>query len=274
MSSSTIGFIGLGEMGKPMVGRILEGGHAVVSCANWRREAIEALAAKGLVELANPNEVGAKSDIVISIVTDVSQTDTVLRGPQGAMAAMSAGDILILMSTHTPDYSRDLAKEADDLGIITLDCPVSGGATGAQQGTLALLAGGLEEAVEKCRAVLECMGSIIYLGDVGMGQVAKLANNAIAFGHAALIWEIRDFVKVQGMEAEAFMEVLSVSTGRSFVSENWQVINQPDVWPHMTELIAKDLEQVVAAADDVGAPMPMTRTSQALDWASTKDGFD
>ena len=274
MTGLKIGFIGLGETGKPMAGRILDGGHTVISCANRRRAAIEELATKGLIEVENPGEVGAQADVVISIVTDDTQTDAVLRGAEGAMAAMSADDILIVMSTHTPGYIRELGKEAADLGIVLLDCPVSGGAMGAEQGTLALLTGGSKDAVEKCRAALECMGHIIYLGDVGMAQVAKLANNAIAFTHSALIMEMQDFVKSQGMDAEAFMEVLNTSTGKSFVSENWGVFHQPDIWPHMVDLIVKDLAQAVVAADEISAPMPLLRLTEAMDWDTIKREFD
>jgi 2-hydroxy-3-oxopropionate reductase len=181
MAAQNIGFIGLGDMGFPMARRLLKHGFPVYSCAHRRREAIDSLKSEGLVEKANPFEVAEQADVIISIVLNEAQNDAVLRGETGALGGMKPGSILIVMSTVAPEYCIKLAEEASAHDVTVLDCPVSGGNMGAEKGTLALILGGETDTMERCRSLLEVMGTIYHCGDVGMGQVAKLANNAIAF---------------------------------------------------------------------------------------------
>jgi len=274
VAKQTIGFIGLGDMGKPMAARLLGAGFAVLSYAHRRREAIEALKDDGLEELENAHAVGARADIVMTIVTDEAQTDTVLRGPDGALGAMAPGGAVIVMSTLAPKYCQGLAEEAAARDIAVLDCPVSGGTMGAEDGTLSLLTGGGAAAVEQCRASLEAMGRIFHCGDVGMGQVAKLANNSILFGCAGLLWEARKLAKAHGMAPEALMEILGTSTGNTFMGENWDFFSDPGMWPHFISMIAKDTALAIRAGDDAGTPMLMTQQTRSLDWQSTRDGPD
>jgi 3-hydroxyisobutyrate dehydrogenase-like beta-hydroxyacid dehydrogenase len=142
-----VGFIGLGDIGTPMAGRILEGGYRVASCAHRRREAIEMLKASGLVEAPNPYEVARQSEILITMVVDEAQTDAVLKGKDGGLAGLVPGSTVVVMSTVSPDYCKALAVEAADAGIDVLDCPVSGGRPRAAEGSLALICGGDRRAV-------------------------------------------------------------------------------------------------------------------------------
>src|SRR6266446_8982253 len=142
MGKQTIGFIGLGDMGEPMAARLLAHGHRVLSCVHRRREAIERLKSKGVVEKSNPREVASECDILMSIVIDQDQTENVLRGANGALASMRPGTAVIIMSTLAPTYCQALAEELRDRRIDLLDCPVSGGPMGAEKGTLALIIGG------------------------------------------------------------------------------------------------------------------------------------
>ena len=274
VTRQTIGFIGLGDMGQPMAARLLGAGFPVVSHAHRRREAIETLKRLGLEEVANAHAVGDRADIVMTVVTDEAQTDTVLRGSKGALAAMAPGGAVIVMSTLAPKYCQDLAAEATSKEIAVLDCPVSGGTMGAAQGTLSMLTGGSGAAVEQCREALESMGRIFHCGDIGMGQVAKLANNSLLFGCAGLLWEARKLAKAHGMAPEALMEILGTSTGNTFMGENWDFFSGPGMWPHFISMIAKDTALAIRAGDDAGTPMLMTRQTRALDWQSVRDGPD
>ncbi|MEO1063678.1 MAG: NAD(P)-dependent oxidoreductase [Actinomycetota bacterium] len=251
---STVGFIGLGAMGEPMAANLLRAGIDVVSCANRNREPIERLAELGLREVDGPAAVGAAADVVMTVVWDETQNDRVLRGREGALAAMSPGGVVIVMSTVSPTYCTELAAEAEATGIAVLDCPVSGMPQGAVDGTLTLMIGGAAEDVERCRAVLEPMGTVAHCGPVGTGQVMKLGNNAMAIGTFGLIMEVRDMVAAHGMPLETFMEFLNRSTGRSFVSERWPM---PAGRITFSGMPVKDMRRCLAAAGDVGVTMPM-----------------
>lgn len=252
--TSTVGFIGLGAMGEPMAANLLAAGIEVVSCANRNREPIERLAEAGLREVANPAAVGAEADVVMTVVWDEAQNDQVLRGSDGALAAMSPGGTVIVMSTVSPDYCKDLAAEGAESGISVLDCPVSGMVQGAVDGTLTLMIGGPEVDVERCRPVLEPMGTVSHCGPVGTGQVMKLGNNVMAIGTFGLLMEVRDMVAAQGMSLDTFMEYLNRSTGRSLVSETWPM---PPKRITFTGMPVKDLRRGLAAGEDIGVAMPM-----------------
>ena len=135
MTAQAIGFIGLGDMGYPMAKRLLEHGFTVVSCAHRRREAIEALKPDGLVEVENPAAVAQHAELVFTIVLDAQQTDRVLHGEDGVLGTLPRGGVIVIMSTLTPSYCSDLAAALTEREISVLDCPVSGGSTGAQRGT-------------------------------------------------------------------------------------------------------------------------------------------
>ncbi|MEM7093104.1 MAG: NAD(P)-dependent oxidoreductase [Actinomycetota bacterium] len=266
MASTTVGFIGLGAMGEPMAANLLGAGFDVVSCANRNREPFERLALAGLREVADPGAVGAEADVLMTVVWDEEQNDRVLRGPDGAMAAMAPGSSVIVMSTVSPTYCKELASEAAESDIAVLDCPVSGMVQGAIDGTLTLMVGGDEVDIERCRPVLEPMGTVSHCGPVGTGQVMKLGNNAMAIGTFGLIMEVREMVKGQGMELDTFMEFLNNSTGRSFVSQYWPM---PPSRLTFKGMPVKDMRRSLAAGADVGATMPMIE--RLLEFGATGD---
>lgn len=248
-----IGFIGLGDMGEPMAGRLLEKGYKVVSSINRRRDAIDRLKPKGIAERATPREVAAECDILISIVVDQEQTERVLRGPDGAIAALRPGCVIILMSTLSPAYCQALAAEMK--GIDVIDCPVSGGPMGAAKGTLALIAGGEPSAIERCRPALETMGTVFTCGAVGMGMVAKLANNAVGLMTVPLVKEARAMAAGYGMNMDALMAVMRAGTANSFIVQSWSWIETYE--EKGTPVALKDLRLFQEAAGLRGAPTPM-----------------
>lgn len=268
MTKPKIGFIGLGDMGEPMARRLLQHGFPVVSSANRRREAIEALARDGLVEVADPAEVGARADILMTIVVDQAQTDAVLRGPAGAMTTLRPGAVVVVMSTLDPTYCQELAAEAAGRDIAVLDCPVSGARMGAEQGTLALMVGGDAAALDSCRGALEAMGNIFHCGAVGMGMVAKLANNAVAIGTGALLIEARKMARAYGMDLDLLLAIMKQGTANSFAVQNWEALRP--LMAHIATLGAKDVGLAVEAAQAQGVPMPMLRAWQTIDWAAFK----
>lgn len=265
MANAVVGFIGLGEMGEPMVARLLGAGYTVVSCAHRRREAIERLRKQGLVEEADPRAAAERVDILLTIVVDEAQTDRVLRGSRGALAGLRKGSTIVLMSTLSPEYCQALAAEAARMGIEVIDCPVSGARPRAEAGTLTLIAGGDRQVVERHQLVLETMGRIYYAGGVGMGMVVKLANNAIGFATSALVLEARAFARAYGADMDILMDVCRNGTANSFVVQAWDWIaaNMAQLKP----LGLKDAELCRAAAATKAVPMPMLDAYLAQDWS-------
>lgn len=258
MTKPTIGLIGLGAMGEPMAARLLDRGFRVVSSVNRSREAIERLAAHGIEEVDSPREVGAEADLLLTIVWDEEQNDRILRGDEGAFATLQEGSIVAVMSTVSPVYCRELAAEATERGLHVIDCPLSGLVTGARDGTLTLMAGGDEEILERCSEAFDVLGTTQHCGPVGAGQMMKLGNNAMALGTFALLQEVRQIADAYGMDLDRFMEILNVSTGRSFVSQNFPMPKQPMPWPAMP---IKDLSRCLEAAASLGVEAPLVATS-------------
>jgi 3-hydroxyisobutyrate dehydrogenase len=259
-----VGFVGLGDIGMPMARRILDGGFEVISSAHKRREAIETLKASGLIEVDNTYEVAKQSDLLITMVVDESQTGTVLKGTHGALAGLASGSVVIVMSTVSPEYCQSLAAEAEEIGIDVLDCPVAGGRPRAEQGALALICGGESEVVERCRPVLETMGTIFHCGHVGMGQVVKLANNGLVAAKFRVVQEVRAMSEAYGMDLDELMKIISHSTGTSFVVENWDFLSSN--WGHMGRMAKKDLDLCLAAAEARRVAMPLLEATGNLPW--------
>jgi 2-hydroxy-3-oxopropionate reductase len=259
MSSQRIGFIGLGDMGLPMATRLLEHQWSVTSCVNKSRDAIDALLKIGIDEVDTPFEVGAASDIVITMVRDTRQTEQIVYGPDGVLAGMEEGAILIIMSTLSPGDCRNIASKAAGQGVSVLDSPVSGLPLRAVQGTLALMVGGEEETLERCREVLEVMGKIFPCGGIGTGTVAKLANNAVLLGTMRLLVEARTFASSHDMLPEKLMEIFANSTANSFPVQNWAAFEAN--WDHYFGLMTKDAALCLAAAQQKKIAMPMTEAA-------------
>ena len=192
----------------------------------------------------------------MTIVFDEEQSDRVLRGEVGALSTLRPGSTIVVMSTVSPSYCRSLWDEAAARDVAVIDCPVSGLPAGAKAGTLSLMAGGDPDAVERCRVALEPMGTLLYCGEIGMGQIVKLANNAMVIGTMGLLLEVRELVQGHGMGFDDFLAILNQSTGRSFVSESMPLPRRPTFSAAMP---TKDLSIGLAAAAECGADMPMVR---------------
>ena len=258
MQRPMIGFIGLGAMGEPMAARLLDSGFRVVSSVNRSRDAVERLAEKGIEELGTPREVAEHADILMTIVWDEAQTDHVLRGADGALSTLREGAIVVVMSTVSPVYCQALAREAALKGVEVIDCPVSGLVAGARDGTLTLMAGGDATTIDRCREAFDVLGTTMHCGDVGAGQAMKIGNNAIALGTWALVQEVREVVGAYGMDLDRFMEILNVSTGRSFVSRNFPMPRHRMKWPTMP---VKDLCLCLDIAGDFDVEAPLVKAS-------------
>jgi 2-hydroxy-3-oxopropionate reductase len=175
----TIGFIGLGIMGKPMARNLLAAGYAV-RVLDHKDAAMAELEADGATRGASPAEVSGATDVLITMLPDSPQVREVYLGPDGAFEALRDGMLAIDMSSIAPATARELAERATAGGAQMLDAPVSGGDKGAIAGTLSIMVGGEEAALERARPILEVLGStIVHVGPAGAGQVVKVCNQVV-----------------------------------------------------------------------------------------------
>lgn len=172
----TLGFIGLGTMGTPMVRNLLKGGYSVTVWAR-RADAIGPLVAAGAAAGESPADVATKSDIVMTMVTDTKAVEEVVLGAHGIASGARAGSLVVDHSTIAPDGARRIASALEVHGVEMLDAPVSGGSMAAAAGTLAIMIGGSKAAVERVTPVLSSYaGHVVHVGASGAGQVAKACN--------------------------------------------------------------------------------------------------
>ena len=264
-----VGFIGLGDMGKPMAKCLLRAGVPVASCYHIRREPLEEIVNLGATEVSSPEEVARASEVVISMVRDEAQTSEVLWGQKGVMSGAKPGTIILIMSTLSPLFCQKAASEAGKKGVGMLDAPVSGGSPAAEAGTLTIMVGGKEQLLEDCRPILEAMGkNIFYLGDIGMGQAAKLANNVIALAGICAATEGLALGVKAGVDLDRMLEIVRVSSGNSWVIEHWKLISalkkayKPGA---PLDIMYKDLELALDMARELQVDLPIAALATQLD---------
>ncbi|MGB9737520.1 NAD(P)-dependent oxidoreductase [Chloroflexus sp.] len=257
-----IGFIGLGIMGRGMAANILRAGFPLTV---WNRtpERADEFVAAGAQLATSPADLAARSDIVISCVSDTPDVEAVLFGPQGAVEGARAGMLMIDMSTISPQGAQQFAARLAERGIGFLDAPVSGGSEGAARGTLSIMVGGPADLVERAMPVFQAMGkTITHVGGHGAGQTVKLVNQILVVGTMLAISEAFVFAQASGVDLEKALTAVSGGAAGSWMLSNRgpQVIRR-DWRPGFTiDLQQKDLRLVLAAADAVGAPMLVTST--------------
>ncbi len=255
-----VGFLGLGTMGRPMAECVLRQGYSLVVCAHRDRRPVEELATLGARVAGNPAEVTAASDVVITMVPDAPQLEEVVLGEHGVLEGAHAGAILVDMSTVAPSATRRVGARLTEVGMHMLDAPVSGGPGRAATGDLSIMVGGEPAVFERARPVLEAMGGrVVHLGELGMGEAAKLANNILLAGVLVANVEALAFGVKSGIPAETLREVLLAGTAANWQLENWLPKNvlagtfEPAGFA--LRLMHKDLSAALEAARELGVPL-------------------
>ena len=235
----------------------------------WNRTAskMEPLLRVGAKAGKGPAQVAAEADVVITMVSQPQDVEAVVLGPDGALAGLRAGSVLIDMSTVSPATSRKLAGAVTTKQAEFLDAPVVGSKGPAIEGTLVILVGGLPTTLERVRAVLAAMGkTIIHAGQVGMGSALKLATNLMLAHLAAGFAEGLLLVERAGLDPQRYFEVLEASTFRSpWYRTKGGAMAKRDFAVHFAlKHMRKDLRLMQELAEDVRARLPVTQAVAAL----------
>ncbi len=254
-----IGFIGLGTMGSPMARRLVEAGHDVV-VHNRTRQREEALEAIGARRAGSPRACARDRELVLTMVSDTPDVQAVVLGDDGAALGMSAGSVLVDMSTISPATTRLVAAALADHGVSMLDAPVSGGSEGAERGTLSIMVGGDPGVLERVRPALACLGSTVtHVGPIGAGQVTKAVNQVIIAGTYAAIAEGLVLGMQAGIDIEAAHAAVSGGAAGSWglTHRGPNMIRGSYPLGFRTRLHRKDLAIALEAARDLGVSMPL-----------------
>lgn len=256
-----VGFIGLGIMGRPMCKNLVRAGFDVM--VDTRKDAVLAeLVADGANRASGVGDLAAGCDVIITMLPDSPQVKEVVLGPDGIIHQAKAGAIVIDMSSIDPSQTKAMGAALLEKGIRMVDAPVSGGEEGAVSGKLVIMVGGALEDYETCKPILAAMGSAVtYMGDLGAGNVTKLANQIMNGLNTAAIAEAMVFAKKNGVDPDRVYEAIRGGSAGSKALDT----KLPRMLTHnfkpgfRLELHRKDLTNAVAAADASFAQLPQTR---------------
>ncbi len=260
MQEPTIGFIGLGIMGRPMALNLAKAGHRL-TVYNRTRSRADAIASDRIQVADSPREVASASNLIFVMVTDSAAVESVVAGPLGLLESIRPGSLVVDMSTISPAVEQALDRRLEAVGASLVDAPVSGGDVGAQQGTLAIMVGGRRPDYERILPVLQAMGrTITYCGPVGSGQLTKLCNQILVSLNLLAVSEALAFATKNGLDPAVMIEAV-----RGGAAGSWQLANlgprivAGDFQPgFMVDLMQKDLRLVMEAAGAAHAPLPGT----------------
>lgn len=251
-----VGFIGLGAMGRPMALHLQRAGHTLAVWAR-RSESIGDLPAR---VCATPTELGCCCEVVFTMITSSADVEGVALGKGGLIEGMAPGSVLVDCSTIAPDTARHIAARLGEKGVHFLDAPVSGGEQGAIEATLAIMAGGDADVLERVRPLLEYLGKcIVHIGPNGAGQVAKACNQMIMVAAIEAAAEAMRLAASAGVDGARVRQALA---GGSAASRVLEVMGERMVCRDFSagieaRLHHKDFGLVLEAARQSGVPMPL-----------------
>ena len=255
-----IGFVGLGIMGKPMALNLKKAGYDLL-VYDIVESSVKALTDAGAAAAASAKEVAEKTEIIITMLPNSPHVKEVIAGENGLLDGISAGKIVVDMSSIAPLVSQEMAKLLAEKGASFLDAPVSGGEPKAIDGTLAIMVGGPADTFKKVEEILKVMGgSVTLVGEGGSGNVTKLANQVIVALNIAAVSEAMVLATKAGVDPEAvFNAIKGGLAGSTVLNAKMPLILDGNFKPGFRiELHIKDLMNALDTAHDVGVPLPLT----------------
>jgi 3-hydroxyisobutyrate dehydrogenase len=278
----TVGFVGTGTMGQPMVANLVRKGFPVVAY-DIVPAALAAAVTRGATAAASLAAAAKAADLVITMLPSSSHVVKAYLGEGGILEGVGQGRLCVDMSTIDPGTSRLVGEAARRRGVRFLDAPVSGGVPRAVDGTLAIMVGGEVADLEEARPALAAMGTtIIRVGPVGSGEVAKLCNNLIAGVAAVAVSEAFRIAEAFGVDARVLTDVIAKSSGNTWAMEHNHPVpgivekaaSSRDYAPGFTtDLMAKDLGLAVNAARELRVPLAVAPAAQQLLRLASSHGY-
>lgn len=270
-----IGFIGLGIMGRPMAKNLLKAGYELVVC-DVVKAAVDEVAAAGAETAATPKDVAAQTDIIITMLPNSPHVKQVVLGENGIIEGAKPGAVIVDMSSIAPLVSREVAAKLAAKGIEMLDAPVSGGEPKAIDGTLSVMVGGKREVFDKCYPVMKAMaGSVVLTGDIGAGNVTKLANQIIVALNIAAMSEALVLAAKAGVEPElVYQAIRGGLAGSTVLDAKAPLVMDRKFNPGFRiNLHIKDLNNVLETSHEIGVPLPLTAAVMEIMRALKVDGM-
>jgi len=255
--SESVGFVGIGIMGRGMVRNLAKAG-LKPRIWNRTRSRLDDLAAEGFEVAEDPAALAAASDVVITCVSDTPDVEAVVLGKRGVLEGIRAGSLVIDMSTISPRATLEIGRRLTAREVHMLDAPISGGSEGAAKGTLSIMVGGDAGQVERAMPFFRAMGkAITHVGPLGAGQKVKLVNQILVVVNALAVSEALLFAQAGGLDLEKTLEAVVPGAAGSWMLQfrGPQVVKR-DWRPGFTiDLQQKDLRLVLEAADQLGTPV-------------------
>ena len=272
----TVGYIGLGIMGKSMARNIMKAGFPVV-VHNRSRAAVDELVSEGAMAANSPSDVAAQVDVVFTNLPDSPDVENVALGADGIIEGAHSDLIFVDNSTIKPATARIIAEQLGEKGVQCLDAPVSGGDVGARDGTLAVMIGGPGQALEKVRPILEVVGkTITHVGDSGAGQIAKAANQIMVAAQMVAMGELLILAKKAGADPKKVLEAI-----RGGAAQCWALDNKPQRLfagnrnpGFKAYMQAKDLNIVMDTAREYGVPLTAAAVHSQFYNAMLQNGME
>ena len=266
---AAVGFAGLGRMGWPMAARLAAAGYRVTGY-DISRAAREAWAAEtGSPVAADPAEAAAGSAAVVLMVPDSAAVCDLI-GQPGFLGALAPGSVVVDMSSSVPQVTRELAVTVAASGAAMVDAPVSGGVTGARQGTLTVMAGGAPGDVSRVRPLLDVLGSrVLHVGDAGAGHAVKALNNLLSATHLLVTSEAMAAAARLGLDIPTVLDAINTSSGRSGSTENkWPnyIVPRSFASGFSLSLLLKDMRIALDLVESAGLPSHLSAAAVAT-WA-------
>ncbi len=269
-----IGFIGLGIMGKPMAKNLLKAGYSLV-IYDINADAMKEVAEAGAEQGTSPADVAGKSGIVITMLPNSPHVKEVVLGKCGVLEGAGPGTILIDMSSIAPLTSKEISEKAKEKGVVVLDAPVSGGEPKAIEGTLSIMVGGPEEAFREVEEILKAMGSsAVLVGEIGSGNIAKIANQMIVALNIAAMSEALVLATKAGVDPEkVYRAIRGGLAGSAVLDAKAPMVLKRNFKPGFRiELHIKDLMNALDTAHEIGVPIPLTSQVMEIMQALKVDG--
>ncbi|MDR3565894.1 MAG: 2-hydroxy-3-oxopropionate reductase [Negativicutes bacterium] len=270
-----IGFIGLGIMGKPMSKNLLKAGYELVVC-DVVKAAVDEVVAAGAKAAATPKEVAQQADLVITMLPNSPHVKQVVLGENGVIEGAKPGQVVIDMSSIAPLVSREVGVKLAEKGIEFLDAPVSGGEPKAIDGTLSVMVGGKKDLFDKYYPVMKTMaGSVVLTGDIGAGNVTKLANQIVVALNIAAVSEALVLATKAGVEPDlVFQAIRGGLAGSTVMDAKAPLMMDRKFNPGFRiNLHIKDLNNVLETSHEVGVSLPLTAAVMEIMQALKVDGM-